>query len=148
MKAGATQNETTSASESNSTPNWVVVRVRRATLPSRMSSTMPTKTATGASTKRNWAESTMARKPQKRLAVVSRLGSRKMPRRGCSRNSCQRRRRGSRASARLDRLAVTACPPGQVCPTLPQHAHDRLAAPDLVPYRDPDLGLARDHEVR
>ncbi len=52
MKAGATQNDTTSASESNSTPNCVVVRVRRATLPSRISSTMPTKTATAASTKR------------------------------------------------------------------------------------------------
>ena len=49
MKAGATQNETTSASESNSTPNWLVVLVRRATLPSSRSSTMATNTDTAAS---------------------------------------------------------------------------------------------------
>jgi len=101
MKAGATQKDTTSARESNSTPNWVVVLVSRATLPSRMSRIIPTKTATAASTKRACAESTMARKPQKRLPVVRRLGSRKMPRRGCSRNSCQRRRRGWRAPSPL-----------------------------------------------
>ena len=50
MKAGATQNDTTSARESNSTPNWVVVLVSRATFPSRMSMTIATKTATAAST--------------------------------------------------------------------------------------------------
>src|SRR6266581_1794052 len=50
MKAGATQKDTTSARESNSTPNWVVVLVSRATLPSRMSRIIPTKTATAAST--------------------------------------------------------------------------------------------------
>ncbi len=45
---GATPNDTTSASESNSTPNWVVVRVRRATFPSSMSSTIPMKSASAA----------------------------------------------------------------------------------------------------
>ena len=49
MKAGATPKETTSASESNSTPNCVVVLVRRATLPSSMSMTIATKMATAAS---------------------------------------------------------------------------------------------------
>ena len=49
MNAGATPKETTSASESNSTPNWLVVLVRRATLPSSMSMTMATKMASAAS---------------------------------------------------------------------------------------------------
>ncbi len=49
MKAGATPNETTSARESNSTPNWLVAFISRATRPSSMSMTMATKTARAAS---------------------------------------------------------------------------------------------------
>src|SRR6266704_1618814 len=50
--AGATQNETTSARESNSRPNWLVAFIRRATRPSRMSMIIATKIASAASVNR------------------------------------------------------------------------------------------------
>ena len=49
MNAGATQNEITSASESYSTPNWLVAFMRRATRPSSRSMIMATKIASAAS---------------------------------------------------------------------------------------------------
>src|SRR5437867_7630369 len=122
MKAGATQKDTTSASESNSTPNCVVVLVRRATFPSRTSMTIATKMATDASTKHASAVRMRARKPQKRFPVVSRLGSKKMPLRGCSRNSCQCRRRGARTPSALKcRLLISMLggglrPPSETSP--------------------------------
>src|SRR5437867_8976370 len=91
--AGATQKETTSASESNSTPNWLVAFIRRATRPSSRSMTIATKMASAASEKRPSTVSRSAKKPQKRLPVVRRLGRRTMPRPRFSRSSCQRRRR-------------------------------------------------------
>jgi hypothetical protein len=48
-KAGATQKEMTSASESYSTPNWLVAFMSRATRPSSMSITIATKMASAAS---------------------------------------------------------------------------------------------------
>src|SRR5439155_19428272 len=45
MNAGATPNETMSASESYSTPNWLVAFMSRATRPSSMSMIMATKIA-------------------------------------------------------------------------------------------------------
>src|SRR6266542_5607641 len=148
MKAGATQKDTTSASESNSTPNCVVVLVRRATLPSRTSMTIATKIATDASTKRASAVRMRARKPQKRFPVVSRLGSRKMPLRGCSRNSCQRRRRGPRTPSALKcRLLISPSLRSRLLGSSPQHPHDRLPSPDPVPRPDPDLGRPGHEEV-
>jgi hypothetical protein len=47
--AGATQKEMTSASESYSTPNWLVAFMSRATRPSSRSMIMATKIATAAS---------------------------------------------------------------------------------------------------
>src|SRR2546427_4816673 len=91
--AGATQKETTSASESNSTPNWLVAFIRRATRPSSRSMTIATKMASAASEKRPSTVSRSAKKPQKRLPVVRRLGRRTMPRPRFSRSSFQRRRR-------------------------------------------------------
>src|SRR5438132_589455 len=93
MNAGATQKETTSASESKSTPNWLVAFIRRATRPSSRSMTIATKMASAASEKRPSTVSRSAKKPQKRLPVVRRLGRRTMPRPRFSRSSCQRRRR-------------------------------------------------------
>ena len=49
MNAGATPNETMSASESYSTPNWLVAFMSRATRPSSMSMIMATKIASVAS---------------------------------------------------------------------------------------------------
>src|SRR5215470_11260534 len=138
MNAGATPNDTTSASESNSTPNWVVVLVSRATLPSSMSITIATKMATAASVYRPSAARMIARKPQNRFPVVKRLGSRKIPRRGWSRSSCQRRRRGPRPPSppvclRLMRLLFSVEPGAASV----EQRHDRLAAAD--PRADVDL---------
>jgi hypothetical protein len=47
--AGATQNEMTSASESYSTPNWLVAFMSRAIRPSSRSMTMATKMTSAAS---------------------------------------------------------------------------------------------------
>src|SRR5438128_6550302 len=90
--AGATQNETTSARESNSRPNWLVAFIRRATRPSRMSMIIATKIASAASVYRFSTVRRSAKNPQKRFPVVRRLGSRKIPSRRRSRSSCQRRR--------------------------------------------------------
>src|SRR5437870_2008453 len=78
--AGATQKETTSASESNSTPNWLVAFISRATRPSSRSMTIATKIASAASQNRPPTVSGGAKKPQKRLPVVRRHGSRTSPR--------------------------------------------------------------------
>src|SRR5438128_790432 len=55
--------------------------------------TIATKMASAASEKRPSTVSRSAKKPQKRLPVVRRLGRRTMPRPRFSRSSCQRRRR-------------------------------------------------------
>src|SRR5512144_1315805 len=141
MNAGATPNDTTSAIESNSTPNWVVVFVSRATLPSSMSISMATKIEIAASVKRPSAARMIARNPQKRLPVVSRLGSRKMPRRRCSRNSCHRRRRGSRPpSPPMCRRLISLASP--------KPRHDRLAPPHPVTYLDAEHHVSRHDEIR
>ena len=74
--AGATPNDTTSASESNSRPNALVVPVRRAIRPSSMSRTKakPMKSAAAENSCR--IEWTMQAYPQNRFAIVNMLGSR------------------------------------------------------------------------
>ena len=74
--AGATPKETVSAIESYSIPNLLVARARRATRPSIASqsaaSTMPSAARSYLALK----ECTMAQKPKKSPAVVTRCGSR------------------------------------------------------------------------
>ena len=111
MNAGATPNETMSASESYSTPNWLVAFMRRATRPSSMSMIMATKIASVASVYRPSTVSSIAKKPQKRLPVVSRLGSRKMLFRRRSRSSCHGRRRSRFVPWRRGITAVRAAGP-------------------------------------
>src|SRR5262249_40594066 len=125
----------------NSTPNWVVVFVRRATLPSSVSMTMATKMATAASVNRDSALRRSARKPQKRLPVVSRLGSRKIPRRGCWRSFCQRRCRGPRPPSLLTCRLLMSFPSSPLETSSWQERHDRL--PPTHPITHPDLDLAR-----
>ena len=138
MKAGATPNDTTSASESNSTPNWVVVLRQPRHLAvqhvedhadedghRRLHVTPPS------------TDSTMARKPQKRLPVVSRLGSRKI------------------ASPRLLAQLLPAPSAAARRPTVRaaasrQHPHDGLAAAHPIADLDPQLACraARSRSVR
>ncbi len=74
--AGATPNDTMSERLSNCSPNALCVCVMRATRPSMPSSTIATKIAIAAISKRTFIACTTAKKPQKSAAVVNALGSR------------------------------------------------------------------------
>jgi hypothetical protein len=74
--AGATPNETTSASESNSSPKALVVPVIRAMRPSSMSSTNAKPMNSAAVDNSCRIEWTMHAYPQNRFAIVNMLGSR------------------------------------------------------------------------
>ena len=73
-RAGATPKEVTSANESNASPNWVTVPVRRAIRPSSASAKIAIRIKIEA--RSNWPrlDATTDRKPQKMFATVKSEG--------------------------------------------------------------------------
>ena len=74
--AGATPNETTSASESYSLPKREVERASRATRPSRASHRPASTIPSAARSKWPWVDWIIERKPKNRFAVVKSCGRR------------------------------------------------------------------------
>src|SRR3954452_5129812 len=99
--AGASPNDTTSASESSSTPNADVEFVSRAKNPSSVSRTIAIPMNRAAVSKSERVEYTTHEYPQNRFETVNRDGSRKPPRR----NRC-----GLSSRRRFGALAGTAAP--------------------------------------